>query len=275
MNADARLVQIATALKVAGVSFLIMGGHAARYFGVSRDTFDFDFHLSLAARHDLTERLQQTELFGGRLPAELPSWRGEDFRRFRLGFLPNGKEEWLEFWFRNHLLPAYAELYARREEGEVAGERLPFLSLPDLIHSKETERESDWLDVALLEEILDGRNLARAANATEKILALANLRSRRGYRLAETQGLFGDPSMLAAALSRAQNPISKAFLFPFVPQSPAEEAAGIPTFMVDPLLQVPPGSSRHMALVEAIRRVYRQRAVAADRADKERARHGE
>ena len=34
---------------------------------------------------------------------------------------------------------------------------LSFLSLPDLIRSKETEREKDWQDVAVLEEIHDNR----------------------------------------------------------------------------------------------------------------------
>ena len=161
MSADERLVELATAFERVGLSFLVMGGHAVRYYGVSRDTFDFDFHLSLAASHDLPERLQRTLLFGGGPPPELPSWRGEDFRRFLLGRLPNGKEEWLEFWFRNHLLAPYEVLQARREDGDVAGKRLRFLALPDLIRSKETERESDWLDVALLEEILDARNLTK------------------------------------------------------------------------------------------------------------------
>jgi hypothetical protein len=274
MTADERLAEIGTAFERAGLSFLVMGGHAARYYGVSRDTFDFDFHLSLAAHHDLADRLQRTGLFAGRPPLELTSWRGADFRRFLLGRLPDGKEEWLEFWFRNHLLPPYDVLYARREEGEVAGKRLSFLSLPDLIRSKETERESDWMDVALLEELLDARNFARAQNVEDKVLALATMRSRRGYRLAEMKNLFHDLPLLASALGHAQNPITRAFLLPFVPGAPNEQAGGIPGFIVGPLCGVLPGSSRHLALVEAVRRVYRQNAVAADRADKERIQRG-
>jgi hypothetical protein len=38
-----------------------------------------------------------------------------------------------------------------------------------------------------------------------------------------------------------------------------------------PLRKVAPGSSRHLALVEAVRRLYKQAAIDADRADKIRA----
>ena len=62
MTADERLVQVASGLARAGLRFLVMGGHAVRYYGISRDTFDFDFHLSLAGADSLTERLRQYEL---------------------------------------------------------------------------------------------------------------------------------------------------------------------------------------------------------------------
>jgi hypothetical protein len=39
-----------------------------------------------------------------------------------------------------------------------------------------------------------------------------------------------------------------------------------------PIRIAEPGSSRHLALVEAVRRLYKQKAMAADRADKEAAR---
>jgi hypothetical protein len=54
--------------------------------------------------------------------------------------------------------------------------------LPDLIRSKETERERDWQNIAVLEEFLDARRLAQAdAGRIERITVLAGLRSRRGF----------------------------------------------------------------------------------------------
>ena len=246
-----------------------MGGHAVRHYGVSRDTFDFDFHLSTEVSAELPERLRESGLFGNSLPTELPTWRGTDFRRFVLGKLPDGKDEYLEFWFRGHLLPPFEQLFARREEGEVHGIQLPFLSLPDLIRSKETERESDWLDVALLEEILDARNLARCFQAKEIVAALANLRSMRGFRTAHNRGLLGDRSIVSQALGIASNPISRSILIPFASATRPENAEGIPDFMIDALRKVTPGTMRHLAVVEALRRIYRQNAMAVDRVDKQ------
>jgi hypothetical protein len=250
-----------------GLRLLVMGGHAVRHYGISRDTFDFDFHLSFPAADHLVASLHESGLFGVAAPRELPGWRGGDFRRFLLGHSPDGKEEYLEFWLRNHLLPPFDELYARREEGEINGHRLPFLSLADLIRSKETERESDWQDIALLEEILDARNLSRA---NDPGTALAELRSRRGYRMAESRGLLHRPEHVCAALAAARNPIPRSFLLPFVPNASRECVEGIPDLIAAPLRSVVPGSARHLALVEAMRRVYRQNAIAADRADKAR-----
>jgi len=270
VTSDQRLAQVATALELVEIPYVVMGGHAVRHYGVSRDTLDFDFHVSLSVSGDLADRLRRSRLFAGKPATELPGWRGEDFRRFLLGSLSDGREEFLEFWLRNHLLAPFDELYARREEGEVAGSRLPFLSLPDLIRSKETERESDWQDVALLEEILDLRNLARSGSESGARVALASLRSRRGYRLAETRSLLANPEHVAAALAQTHNPITQSFLAPSAAAASAATIAALPEFIASPLQQVTPGSARHLALVEAVRRLYRQQAVAADRADKER-----
>ena len=125
------------------------------------------------------------------------------FRRFQIGRLPDGREEWLEFWYRNHLLAPFYELYARREEGPYGGRTMSFLSLPDLIRSKETERERDWQDVAVLEEFLDARRLAqpgvRSLGAPE---VLSGIRSRRGFETALRKGLFADPHVVRAGISR-------------------------------------------------------------------------
>jgi len=61
-------------------------------------------------------------------------------------------------------------LFSRREIGAHGGQQLPFLSLPDLIRSKETERAKDWDDVFYLEEFLDARLVLGAAPARSALL---------------------------------------------------------------------------------------------------------
>src|SRR5262249_36652269 len=116
-----------------------MGGHAVRYYGLARNTIDFDLHLAPDGWDLLTSRLVASGLFA-QAPIEGPSWRPDSFRRFQVGRLEDGREEWLEFWRTNHLLRTFDELATRHEDGEYGGRRLPFLGLPDLIRSKETER---------------------------------------------------------------------------------------------------------------------------------------
>src|SRR5439155_26678820 len=157
---EERLGEIVAALGSVGVSCLVMGGHAVRYYGLARNTNDFDLTVSPGQWDNLAERLSRTPLFGGRPAEEGPSWRVHAFRRFRLGTLPDGKDEWLEFWRENHLLAPYAELLARAERGRYGGREIAFLGLPDLIRSKETERDADWQDVSALEDFLDSRLLA-------------------------------------------------------------------------------------------------------------------
>jgi len=274
MNLDQRLAEVAAAMEEGGLRYLVMGGHAARHYGVLRQTFDFDLHVSLEAAQDLPTRLSRTRLFQGATPLEGPSWRVSDFRRFLLRRLPDGREEWLEFWFRNHLLAPFEELYSRREQAEIAGQTVPFMALPDLIRSKETEREDDWQDVALLEEILDLRNLSVGKSRAAQVEALAGLRSLRGFRLAVQYGLLADASLVGQALARASHALARCYLRPFVPSGGAQVLAGVPDLIAAPLQSVRPGSARHLALVEAMRRAYRQAAMAADRADKLRARQG-
>src|SRR5262245_43548930 len=91
-----------------------MGGHAVRYYGLSRNTIDFDLHLAPDGWDVLPARLAATPIFAGKPVLEGPSWRPHSFRRFQIGRLPDGREEWLEFWCGNHLLPPFSELIARR-----------------------------------------------------------------------------------------------------------------------------------------------------------------
>jgi hypothetical protein len=144
---------------------------------------------------------------------------------------------------------------------------LSFLGLDDLIRSKETEREDDWRDVALLEEIADERRLARAPAD-----ALVHLRSRRGFEFAVARGLL-DSSAASAALPAARDAIAAAYLAPWAQSAPLPPATitGVGgELLAGPLRIVAPGSARHLALVEAVRRLYRRAAMAVDRADKER-----
>jgi hypothetical protein len=277
VNAETRLAEIVAALESVGLSCLVMGGHAARYYGLSRNTVDYDFHLAPEHWDSLADRLAHSSLCKGQ-PPEGPSWRPRDFRRFAIGRLADGREEWLEFWRHNHLLPPFAELYGRREQGEYGGRLLAFLSLPDLIHSKETERNSDWQDIALLEEFLDSRLLAQVATGAASLsTALAQLRSQRGFERSLQQGAFQDTAAVRQGLAQARLPITQAFLLPFVPDSRdlLTPRVAIEPVILKRLRTLTPASPLHLALVEAVRRQYKLAMQAADRADKEAARAAE
>lgn len=272
MNPEARLAQILDALEAVGLRCLVMGGHAVRYYGFERNTLDFDLHLAPECWDALPARLAQTSLAAAQALIEGPSWRPDAFRRFQIGTLPSGREEWLEFWRENHLLAPYADLFARHEAGLYGGRLVRFLALPDLIHSKETERESDWQDIAVLEEFLDTRLLARAAADPQTVSgSLAQLRSRRGLERALQQGLLRDPAQVEQALAQAPQSISQALLLPCAPRLANLPPVPVP---IEPIVRqrlgsTPPGSSLHLALVELVRRQYKMAAQAADRADKE------
>src|SRR5262249_40466032 len=177
-----------------------------------RNTNDFDFYVSAPSVDEVRQRLAQAEVPGDFPPREGPSWRPKDFARFEVGRLPDGREEWLEVWLHNHLLPEFAETWSRQERGAYGGRELGFLSLADLIRSKETEREDDWSDVALLEEIWDARHLAQATTPSDQTLLLSSLRSRRGFERALALGLLGQEAPLRQAIPECRHPVSFAFL---------------------------------------------------------------
>ena len=275
MTSEERLAALYAAIRELGLPCLVMGGHAVRFYGVDRTTIDYDMHLSVDAEvwADLPATLLRSPVFAAAPPREGPSWRPSDFRRFVVGTLPDGREERLEFWRRNHLLAPFDELWARREEALNRGRVVAFLGISDLIRSKETEREEDWRDVALLEEISDERNLLGARDRPAQVQALVRLRSRRGYETAARAGLLAMASLVADAARQARHPVSLAYLAPSLRdlQLPATVPEPIAALLFGPLRVVTAGSARHLALVEATRRLYRSRAMAADRADKERA----
>jgi hypothetical protein len=272
MTGEQRLAEIVTDLESVGVVCLVMGGHAVRYYGLYRNTNDFDLHLAPETWGELSAHVARTSLFMGKDVVEGPSWRPHSFRRYQIGTLPDDREEWLEFWCGNHLLAPFSELYARREEGSYGGRTLSFLSLPDLIRSKETERETDWRDVAVLEEFLDARYFSRVASGSMAAPeALSRIRSRRGFETALREYLLADPCVVEQALAAARLSVTQAFLVPYAPGTTAlpETTPPVEPVILKRLRTVVPASPMHLTLVEVVRRQYRTAAQAADKADKE------
>jgi hypothetical protein len=271
VNPEERLAAVARALEAVGLSCLILGGHAVRFYGLQRYTNDFDLTLAPDGWDDLADRLTRTGLFAATGPVEGTSWRPGAFRRFLLGNLADGQEEWLEFWRGNHLLAPFAELFARREVGVYGGGQLAFLSLPDLIRSKETERAKDWDDIAYLEEFLDTRLHAQCVAGMITVAeALARLRSRRGFDTYLAENRFAEAETIRTALERTTSPITQAFLLPWAPAA----VAGSPVVPIEPVVErklrsVAPASALHRSLVEVVRRQYKVFCQDRDRADKE------
>lgn len=267
MNPESRLAEIIDSLEAVGLDSLIMGGHAVRFYGLDRNTVDFELQVAPDCWNELSDRLGRSRLFHGNPPIEGPSWRPNAFRRFQIGTLPNGREEWLEFWRQNHLLGPFAELFSRRESGMYGGRVLPFLALRDLIRSKETERESDWQDIAFLEEFLDARMIPQAgATRDEVVTALSQLRSRRGFERLLQTGQLSDASLIRQAVLLAKNPITHAFLLPSLSANDtfSESQTTIEPVVLARLRKESPGSNLHLALVESVRRQYKLVTQAAD-----------
>jgi hypothetical protein len=272
MSIVEHLNQITTALDELKIPYLVMGGHAVRYYGFNRETTDHDLHIPENVGKNLSELLRQTSLFVSVTLTESITWRGEnDFKRYVIGTLPDGKEELLEFWIHNHLLDDFKDLYQRREEGFYGGKTVSFLSLADLIRSKETERENDWQDISFLEEILDQRNLTNAQNDEEIISALGNLRSVRGLETAINKGFTANQANVETALKKSTNPIAQSFLIPFAPHLEADLPNNeiLPPPFRKHLKLTEPSSSRHLALVEAVRLRYKRAMQELDRLDKD------
>jgi hypothetical protein len=226
-----------------------------RFYGLWRHTNDVDLHVSPEQWDDLPARLAKTSFSTGARVVEGSSWRPGAFRRFRIGTLADGRDEWLEFWRENHLLAPHSELQARAERGAYGGREVTFLGLSDLIRSKETERDADWQDVAALEQFLDSRLLAgvrSGAVAAEE--ALASLRSQTGL-LGYLEAGFLTTQNAAAALARTTNPVTQTFLLPWVPDAPsADPATPIEPVVLSRLRNTQPASPLHLALVEIVRR---------------------
>ena len=169
------------------------------------------------------------------------------------------------------MLAPFAVLYARRDLCLYGGRVLSFLSLPDLLRSKETESTADWEDVAVLEEFLDTRALAHVDSSAPTLHeALGPIRCRIGFEEALQKGFLADSLLVEQALKNSKLSMSQAFLLPIalsVTDLPPTQPAMEPVIL-NRLRTVEPASSLHLTLVEAVRRQYRLVARTADQADK-------
>ena len=77
MNIVEHLNQITSALDELDVSYLVMGGHAVRYYGFRRETTDHDLHIPAEIGRNLSELLSRTALFVSAPPIESVTWRGK------------------------------------------------------------------------------------------------------------------------------------------------------------------------------------------------------
>jgi hypothetical protein len=148
---------------------------------------------------------------------------------------------------------------------------LNFLSLPDLIRSKETERTRDWQDIAVLVGLLDARNLARVKDGLMDVpAALASLQSRVGLEAFLQAGHLSDAASVSAALQRTLFPVTQTLLLPFSPRSALSETTpAMEPVVVKRLRSTVPASPLHLTLVEVVRRQYQAYRQAVDRRDKE------
>jgi hypothetical protein len=140
------------------------------------------------------------------------------------------------------------------------------------MRSKETERETDWQDVAALEEIYDGRLLHQATAGTISVAqALARLRSRRGLESFLQGGYLKDPSVVRQALLQTQLSITQAILLPCAGADAIPPTSTVPMepVVVNRLRAVAPTSALHLALIEVVRRQYKLAMQNADAADKQ------
>src|SRR5207249_5711492 len=90
----------------------------------------------------------------------------------------------------------------------------------------------------------------------------------RGFEHARAAGLLSRSELVVAAARAPRSVLAAAFLAPYAPYE-LRWPPDTPRSVVDigaRLSEASPGSARHVALVEAVRRLYRKSAMAADRA---------
>lgn len=112
-----------------------------------------------------------------------------------------------------------------------------------------------------------------ASTPAGALTALSQLRSRHGFDqvvLCHADWL-ADRLLLTLALREARSPLTLAILLPY---APADIAVPVPSgllgeVLTGPARKVSAGSGKHLAVIEVVRRLYQQAAIAADKADKQ------
>lgn len=144
-DADHRVLLVCRLLNEAGVNYLIAGGVAANLHGTFRSTKDVD--LLIPKNEENTEKLLEAL---GELPygiAKELDAKHVTARPFTIiGDSP-----------RVDLLTVawnvtYEKAKARKRTKKILGVRIPYLSLADLIQSKQTGRHQDLADLEILKK---------------------------------------------------------------------------------------------------------------------------
>jgi hypothetical protein len=58
VNIESRLAEVVTALEQVNIDSLVMGGHAVRFYGLNRNTNDFNLHIAPDSCHSEELRCQ-------------------------------------------------------------------------------------------------------------------------------------------------------------------------------------------------------------------------
>ena len=84
------------------------------------------------------------------------------------------------------------------------------------------------------------------------------------------RGFLDDHDLVREAIPRCRRPVSIAYLLPFAVESQLPlVSAKIDEAFLSPLRKVEPGTPKHLAIVEVVRRAYKRWAMEADHRDKE------
>ena len=142
MNLEEDLREFVELLNALNVRYIVVGAHAVAYYGHPRFTADLD--LFIERSHENAERLVQViERFGfGDLNLSADDFLQED-QVIQLGIAPN----------RIDLLTVlsginFQEAWATREQGEIEGLTVPFISKEMLKRNKAaTGRSQDLVDL--------------------------------------------------------------------------------------------------------------------------------
>ncbi len=250
MTSDRELAELQFELAENGIRSLVMGGQAVRYYDLNRTTDDFDFYVSPESGASVERWLATRQVI------EIDVSRESTVRRFQFQSQRNAHELKLKLWYGGRLFPAFSDAYQRREHGAYGDRPCDFLSINDLIQTKETAREKDWVDIFFLEELQDARlRAAVRSGVSSPAETLSYLRSRRGLESALRDGCLYNAGNVREAILRTENPITVASLLPAV-RDVTLKRVRIEAAVEQRLRSILVGSPLHFSVVEAVRQKY-------------------